>query len=283
MRDLVRRFGVDDPADIAGSILARLHRIDPAARLVVGRELLEAVADGLEPDHMTAILASEGDGCAPVGGDHPDTPLAVELFGAAARLALAADESRRRELAVDESRARLEEQNVLLEELTVVDELTGLYNRRFLQRRLAYEWDRAGRYGRPLAIAMVDLDLFRGINERYGHRGGDVVLQAFARTSQATLRQSDLTMRYGGEEFLVIMPETDLAAADLAGERLREAVASAIVVYGDEQIRFTCSVGVAAFEAGDVDGGDIIARADAALYQAKHGGRNRVCVARRAT
>ena len=158
----------------------------------------------------------------------------------------------------------------------VTDDLTALYNRRACDKRLAEEVDRAQRYGRPLSVLMVDVDHFKAVNDRYGHPGGDLVLKQVAQRLARQLRQVDVAARYGGDEFMVILPETPGESAALVADRICRAIAAETVAMpsGDE-VPVTVSIGVASFP-DDADTRDgLISAADRALYAAKHTGRNR--------
>lgn len=158
-----------------------------------------------------------------------------------------------------------------LRKLSTTDGLTNLFNRRFLDEALQREVARAHRHHRPLSIFMLDVDHFKKFNDRYGHDLGDRVLQAVARTMQAALRQQDYACRYGGEEFLAILPDTDGAGALDAAERLRLAIAALAV----DGLSVTASIGCACLPevpAGTAE--ELIEKADGALYAAKHRGRN---------
>ena len=152
------------------------------------------------------------------------------------------------------------------------DGLTGLQNRRRTTERLEVEVARARRYGTPLAIALCDIDHFKQVNDRFGHNMGDEVLVQVGRALQDTLREVDLVGRWGGEEFLVLLPDTDPVGAQIVGERLRACV-EALVPFSGGPERVTCSVGVACFESSDSTSG-FVDRADQALYRAKKAGRN---------
>jgi diguanylate cyclase (GGDEF)-like protein/PAS domain S-box-containing protein len=155
------------------------------------------------------------------------------------------------------------------------DPLTGLYNRRHLEEVARKEVDRAHRHHRPLAVAMLDADHFKAINDRYGHHGGDQVLRAIAERCQRTLRTNDVLGRYGGEEFVVLFPETGLAEAGIVAERLRASIADQPVTVGDSAVPVTVSLGVAALTP-DLDLQRLLQRADGAMYAAKQAGRNLV-------
>ena len=164
---------------------------------------------------------------------------------------------------------------VLLDQSTR-DALTGLGNRRTTLEELQGRYDLSHRHHRPLAVIMCDLDHFKVINDTYGHGAGDFVLQEFGERVRRTLRISDLAGRIGGEEFLLVLPETDMEGALLLAERLRAATGEHAFDLPSGPITVTCSLGVAQARSEDRDGGTLMARADGALYVAKHQGRNRV-------
>jgi two-component system, cell cycle response regulator len=162
--------------------------------------------------------------------------------------------------------------------LSVRDALTGLYNRRYLERHLLRLLEQAKSTGRPLSVLLADIDHFKTINDTRGHAAGDEVLRQFAGLLRANSRASDLTCRLGGEEFLVVMPETTLEVARRIGERMRLLIASQPFSAGTQTLNVTASLGLA--EAGHPAEGPeaLLARADGALYAAKRCGRNRVAV-----
>jgi two-component system, cell cycle response regulator len=174
--------------------------------------------------------------------------------------------------------AALRTANERLTEIAVTDALTGLPNRRWLDETLAVEVARARRYGSPLSLAIVDVDRFKAVNDRFGHDGGDVVLRGLAVAFRSGVRRTDLTARLGGEEFVVLMPHTALDMARDVAERLRISFAKTTHVVGDASIGCTVSIGVAAYDAtrGLEDGPRILKAADEALYRAKAEGRDRV-------
>ena len=157
------------------------------------------------------------------------------------------------------------------------DPLTGLGNRRALEQAIEREVSLSKRLGSTLALLAIDIDLFKGINDQYGHSFGDCVLQNVARALKASLRESDLSYRYGGEEFVVILNNTDPQGAELVAQRIRAAVAAADCVCNDIPVQVSVSVGVALL--GDEDQRALFERADEALYEAKKAGRNCVRVA----
>jgi diguanylate cyclase (GGDEF)-like protein len=159
------------------------------------------------------------------------------------------------------------------------DYLTGIYNRGHFMELAEQELSRAVRYGKELAVFMLDLDNFKQINDRYGHKVGDAVLKKFALVCQATLRTVDILGRMGGEEFAILLPETDKAMAAEVAERLRASIASALVpLEAGLPVRFTVSIGVAAMLSRDDNIDLLLSAADQALYQAKNSGRNKVCL-----
>lgn len=166
----------------------------------------------------------------------------------------------------------------------ITDVLTGLYNRRYLQHRLTDELARARREQQPLACVMLDVDMFKPINDQWGHPAGDKVLAQIAHVIREQCRDSDIPVRYGGEEFAVLLPGAGLDEALQVAERIRAAVeASEFVLPGGRLLRLTISAGASCAQAGRVEeelkprGDRLIAEADVQLYRAKSAGRNRVC------
>src|SRR5690606_38387229 len=157
------------------------------------------------------------------------------------------------------------------------DMLTELYNRRHFVEMAEKEIARALRHARPLALCIVDVDLFKPINDRYGHIPGDEVLRQIAALVAREVRNDDIAARIGGEEFAVLLPECDIAAATGFAERLRIAVAGTTFSPGGEPNRITVSIGIAGIAPGRETLSALMAAADAALYRAKREGRNRVC------
>ncbi|MEW6703602.1 MAG: GGDEF domain-containing protein [Pseudomonadota bacterium] len=164
-----------------------------------------------------------------------------------------------------------------IERIATYDDLTGLYNRRVIHETATREQKRADRSGASLCVAMLDVDHFKRFNDQYGHVVGDQVLRMLSRILQSTLRDTEHVGRYGGEEFLIVLPDTTAQLATMPVERLRAAVASARIEGLPPEVRVTVSVGIAQYRRGE---GIVatIGRADAALYEAKRQGRNRaVC------
>jgi diguanylate cyclase (GGDEF)-like protein len=166
-----------------------------------------------------------------------------------------------------------------IEALAVRDALTGLYNRRQAERLLERALRRHRRSGTAFAIALVDLDHFKGVNDRYGHEAGDTVLRHFAQVAQAQLRETDTLTRWGGEEFLLLIDDADPEAARGTAERLRRTVQQSPAPMLHGSLGITVSIGVATAGRGE-PGAALLRRADEALYRAKDGGRNRVELAR---
>ena len=158
------------------------------------------------------------------------------------------------------------------------ESLTGCFNRRAFYELFPREVDRAQRLGQGVAIVFLDLDHFKLVNDRYGHETGDRVLQQLSSRLRGTIRETDLLFRWGGEEFVVLVPHTDPAEAPALGERIRAAVAGRPFAGNESHaaVSITVSVGVAGTVARPVDPDSLLARADAACYRAKEGGRNRV-------
>lgn len=206
------------------------------------------------------------------------TPVDIEAYGSVMdldgrrmliSLLMDVSERTRAEREVQALQERLREQ-------AIHDALTGLYNRRFLEESLLRELVAAGRHGHPVSVIMGDLDHFKAVNDRHGHLAGDAVLRAFGALLKRHARGSDVYCRYGGEEFLLVMPDM---AQDKAVERagqLCRAMAATPVPFGDVLITVTASFGVATFPHDGRTGDALIAAADRAMYAAKTAGRNRV-------
>jgi two-component system cell cycle response regulator len=163
-------------------------------------------------------------------------------------------------------------------EMAITDALTGLFNRRYLESHLASLMEQAGARGKPLAVMMLDIDYFKSINDTYGHDAGDDVLRDFAMRIKRSIRGIDLAARCGGEEFVIVMPETDLTVAAMVAERLRRRIAGEpfVISQGARSIPVTLSIGIAGLRGHEDTAASLIKRADQALYRAKRDGRNRV-------
>ena len=170
-------------------------------------------------------------------------------------------------------------ENNRLYEISVLDGLTNLYNRRYMEQRLDKELSYARRFHHPLSIFMVDIDWFKKLNDTYGHPAGDFVLRTVSDMFTKALREYDIVARYGGEEFAVILPSTPRSKAASIAERLRASVAEQDVSHQGQLIPVSVSVGVATYPEDGQSSEDLISRADKALYRAKRSGRNRVVLA----
>lgn len=177
--------------------------------------------------------------------------------------------------------AELRDKNAMLAEISITDLVTGLRTRRYVSEFLSVELLRAARYKTPLAVLLLDLDYFKRVNDTYGHKAGDSVLQRVADRLCGALRGTDLAGRFGGEEFLVVLPQTDLAGACVLGERIRQSIAEAPFEVGSgSAIAVTVSVGAAALSDSTQTAEQLVEAADRALYAAKDAGRDRVVAAR---
>jgi two-component system cell cycle response regulator len=162
-------------------------------------------------------------------------------------------------------------------EMAITDSLTGLHNRRYMETHLKTLMENARTSGRPLSVLVADIDFFKRVNDTYGHDAGDNVLREFAARFRRNTRGIDLACRLGGEEFMIIMPDTEIRRAYQVGERLRACVAAEpFQVNSRTQLRVTASVGLACLERSDDTPETVFKRADEALYTAKREGRNRV-------
>lgn len=173
--------------------------------------------------------------------------------------------------------AELAVANRRLANAALTDLLTGLPNRRSAMDQLEQAWSAATRSGLPLSVMVVDIDHFKQINDTYGHSAGDLVLREAAATLRAAARREDSVCRIGGEEFLVICPNTDLKSAMLSAERLRASLGAKRIAIGQTDKTITVSIGVAMREPGTIDMDALVSTADQALYAAKDAGRNRAC------
>jgi two-component system cell cycle response regulator len=163
-------------------------------------------------------------------------------------------------------------------EMAITDALTGLNNRRYMETHLQSLVEQAAARGKPLAAHILDIDYFKSVNDSHGHDAGDDVLREFALRIRKSIRNIDLACRYGGEEFVIVMPETDMAVATMVAERIRRRIATEpfAIQQGARKLEVTISIGIAAIGAPDDTAQAILKRADTALYRAKRDGRNRV-------
>lgn len=166
-------------------------------------------------------------------------------------------------------------------EMAVTDPLTGLHNRRYFEGHVGNLAEQAAERGKPLALMILDIDHFKSVNDTFGHDAGDDVLREFAVRIRKSIRGIDLAARFGGEEFVIVMPETDLRVAGIVAERLRHSIAGEpfAIELGARQIGVTISIGIAMLDEKNEPVSAVLKRADQALYRAKHDGRNRVVLA----
>jgi diguanylate cyclase (GGDEF)-like protein len=274
LRDVTVRFG---------EALGATHDIDELLRLVVETAVEATGARGgaLLRDHHEVFRKGDPD----AGVRRLEFHLSVgdESFG---RLVLTADgfsqeQTETAEWFVNQARTALTNarHHSTVQRQALVDTLTGLANRRLCEAALGKEIGRADRFGEPFSLVVGDIDDFKAVNDRYGHQTGDEVLKEFARALQETVRDIDLAGRWGGEEFVVGLPGTDLAGGALLAERVRAAFAERTIESQiGERFHVTATFGVAEF---DGRGGllDLLGAADAALYRAKRAGKDRVATA----
>jgi diguanylate cyclase (GGDEF)-like protein len=172
----------------------------------------------------------------------------------------------------------IEALHVQLREQAIRDLLTGLHNRRYLKETLEREVARAARAGTMLSVIMMDVDEFKRVNDTFGHKAGDMMLQAIGNLLRTHTRRSDILCRYGGEEFLVVMPEATAQSALQRAEQLRDAIQTLRVSHGGADLHVTLSLGIAAFPIHGQTDEEVLRSADKALYAAKARGRNCVVV-----
>jgi two-component system, cell cycle response regulator len=173
---------------------------------------------------------------------------------------------------------RLRDNVQLSIEAAITDALTGLHNRRYMESHLGTLVEQSALRGKPISILVLDIDFFQAINDTHGHAAGDDVLKEFSRRLKKAVRGIDLACRYGGEEFVVVMPDTDIGVATMVAERLRRRIASEPfpINQNSRTVQATISIGIAAMRSCEDNAADIVRRADQALYRAKRDGRNRV-------
>jgi len=167
-----------------------------------------------------------------------------------------------------------------IEMMTFVDELTGVYNYRYLEQRLTEELQRAKRHNAPLSVIYIDFDNFKLVNDTFGHEAGNTVLQRVAQMARTSARGEDFVGRLGGDEFLIVLPQTDSAGALIAAERVKKKLDSMeLVAATGERLDFlTYSLGVASYPASAETKDELIRAADEAMYRAKKAGGDRVCI-----
>lgn len=238
------------------------------------------------------LLAARADNSAAVPGSdysivcgQPFSETERALICEIADLARRGDENARlvrdledRLIAAQQENADLQVKNRVLSEISARDSLTGLYNRWYVIEKIETEINRSLRHGAPMALMMLDIDHFKRINDTWGHAAGDQVLQNVGRLLRDSCRVYDVPGRYGGEEFCVVLPQTEVENTPVVAERIRQRMESNEVRVGGESVIVTASIGVAGIGArdGELNTAALIERADQALYAAKRRGRNRV-------
>ncbi len=257
---------------IIGIIVAMILLYAAFATLYLTRFVVRPIRDLVASSNELA--AGRLGAQVPVRGDDEVAQLAAAFNSMATEIR---GNTERLEEEVARRTAELEEANRAITQLSITDTLTGCYNRLYLDQQLEGETARAQRYRRDLAVMMVDLDFFKEINDRLGHAAGDAVLRRVGHLLTDIRRQSDWVARFGGEEFVIVLPETSLESAVALAERVRASVADLTVEQDGAEIRLTASFGVAEMthDGSDTPQG-LLARSDAALYRAKEAGRNRV-------
>lgn len=264
---------------------ARVHvgertvRSGLAARVLrSGRPLLVADVADLPPDgSLQANLLD------PETRSAMAVPLRVEdgivgVFTIESRTPHTYDEHRLSVLTTIGQQAAVAIENARHYQMATVDALTGFFVKEYFFRRLRQEDQRVRRYGGRFALVMIDLDCFKEINDTFGHLAGDKLLAEITGTIRKQLRRNDLACRYGGDEFCLLLPDAEIEGAQAIAERIRREVAERVVLFKGQPLRTTVSIGLACYP--DHDGGDLeglLENADAALYRAKRGGRDRVC------
>jgi diguanylate cyclase (GGDEF)-like protein len=271
LRDAVARFG---------EALAATHDPEQLLRVIVETAVEATGATAARLQAESGLVVESGDSGAE--GERLELPLVSggATFGTLVLVGPAFDNEQRSTASslVSHSVIALENARLhrIVEQQALVDELTGVANRRQCEDAIHTEIVRAGRFGTPLTLVVADLDDFKTINDRHGHAVGDDVLREFASVLRATVRETDLAGRWGGEEFLLLLPGADAAGGAQLADRIRATLAERSFLGRDgEVVRVTCSFGVAQLRPAD-DGRELFAAADRALYRAKRKGKNRV-------
>lgn len=259
--------------------LGATHDPDPLLSVVLDTALEATGATGAEILGRGVLLRA-GDVAA--GDDRLEIPLVAgqTSFGTLVLTGPGFDEEARLAASSLAAQAVVALENArlhgIVERQALVDNLTGLANRRHCEEALAAELARAERFGTPLSVVFADLDEFKAVNDRHGHPSGDLVLREFANVLRETVREADVAGRWGGEEFLLLLPGTDAEGGARLAERVRAGIAERTVRGSDgASIRITCSFGVASYPAAET-ADELLAAADEALYEAKRSGKNRV-------
>jgi diguanylate cyclase (GGDEF)-like protein len=271
LRDAISRFG---------EALAATHDVEQLLRVIVETAVEATGAAGATLEAANGLVVESGDPHAE--GERLEVRLTsgAQTFGTLVLVGDDFDDEQRSTATSLASHAAIALDNAqlhrIVEQQALVDELTGIANRRQCEDTLPAEIARAERFGTPLTLVIADLDDFKGINDRHGHAVGDDVLREFASVLQATVRETDLAGRWGGEEFLLLLPGADAVGGAQLADRIRSAFAERSFLGRDGEVaRVTCSFGVAQLQPAD-DGRELFAAADRALYRAKRKGKNRV-------
>jgi len=209
-------------------------------------------------------------------GSNVSLALTIDLF--VAYLALTAYRGNKEYWQALENEFLLEKESKVLETMSMVDALTGLYNRRYFDEQLKHEWKRAVRNQTAIIMIIMDIDNFKAVNDTFGHLAGDAFLKnTAALLTRVFQRSTDIVARYGGEEFVVVLPGETLEMANAFAEKIRSHMANHSLTYNNHAIRTTISMGIACCTPGRCDTEDsLISNADSALYQAKNSGKNRI-------
>ncbi len=247
--------------DIEGSDVCRWLKLDPVTR---GIPIIMLTAKDTVNDKVMG-LESGADDYLPKPFDENELNARIYV-----RLRIKAQQDELRQ-----KNRELEDMLTRVESLAIVDPLTGLFNRRRFEFILASEFKRARRYQNPLSCMMIDIDHFKSVNDEFGHQGGDIVLKEIAQVVQASIREVDTAARWGGEEFIILSPNTPKDKASLVASRILKSVSEhAFSILNGKQI--TVSIGIAGLPEPSLDAYEkLIHAADLAMYEAKKNGRNR--------
>ena len=260
---LAEILGWESPEEMKNINMRRLH-LSEERFLEFGTKYFDQLAHG-EQIHIEYELAKKD-----------QSPIWCILSGKAVDRSTPADLKQGVIWIIDDISKR-KELELKLKHLATTDPLTGLNNRRKFDVMFRREFDRVSRYYSTFSIMLIDLDMFKVINDAYGHKAGDAVLIHFSELLKNLTRDVDITSRVGGEEFAVILPDTEKRNAFLAAERIRENTAASTVHHEDTAIRYTISMGITEFSKG-LTTDSMYSQADQAMYKAKNAGRNRVII-----
>lgn len=247
---------------------------------LVNLYLLVVITSALALGRISTLICVVVVACCFIGLDYPRSQnlfhetYGVDFLGRIAPLALVAYVTTM--LSADTRRALFE-----IKTLSETDDLTGILNRRTFLSLSAHTVNLAQRYGRDFSVIMMDSDSLKSVNDGYGHEAGDLLLKAMVSHAQQELRKPDLMARYGGDEFVLLLPDTNVHGARLTAERIRERIAGEPLMFGEKTVAITASMGVATYPDHGSDYEEVFEAADAALYSSKSSGKNRVTVAQR--